>query len=637
MSALTPVTIVFAGGPGTVTQLDADLLGNKYLQGLRDVVLDGRGGGYQVKTGRSANTDDRFERPFNTAGLDENNGRSFTGKVEFTSGDLVQAVAKGSTTLAFTIPGAGNNAARWRVGTRFRLQSEDSEAQDRFTGAMGYPNACTKVERVLTVVEILDNGNGLRFTPAAEFDHFTDVRDWPTDWGGTGLPRATSLDRTPADGFDGYTLIDNLEVTNWTFLPPANGGHGYFINPARNFKITNCDVHIYNQFSQMLDLCTSIGNTYRAGCENDKDITELVSTNDKYLGIEPYTNGRFRRLTVTGGFFETGHCMAGRRQEFSTTAFTAGPVLENGTTIYAYGSHFPQPGHKPVDLLIYRAGQTFTSHPDSTAPAHIEYAPHDFYTVTHADESSDLLVYAPAWTPETAGQPTPGHDLFRTTCVGMCLSTVDGSKSGHITHRAWDEPRDCYVFSGTWERFEAGDVLVYSYVRNLVDEGGHTVDDKPLFNRNSLRFQGNTGTAGSYSFYTTDADVVVGTPTTQIPVFGTVARVTVNVVEAGPAGSFLDSNNYPMATVPDGSASRRICRIDMTQVGIRSFTSSQASGTKGTDAFDLSAIGWTQAFDFYRPVAGGKVLTLIEWSNDEAPLDTDTPGLPYTLPFTLAF
>lgn len=619
MSATTPYTIVFEGGD-VVTQLDADRLGNKWTQGLHDLLLDGQGGALQIVTGREANTDDRSERPFNTAGLDENNGRSFAGKVEFTSGDLVQAVAKSATTLTFTTPGAGRNAARWRVGARFRLASEDSEGQDRNTGAMGYPNACAKVEQLLTVVEILGNGNGLRFTPAAEFDHFTDVRDWPTDWGGTGLPRATSLDRTTADGFDGYTYLDKLELKNWRFLPPANGGLGYFITPCASFTLTNCDVDIYNQFSQILRLCTSTGNTYRRGCEYDKDLVELVSTNDRHLGAEPYTNGRWRKLTMTGGFFERSNCLAGRRQEYIGCTFTAGPVNENGGTVKGYGARYPQPGHKPIDLLIYRAGQTFVSHAQSEAPAYLEDAPHDFYTVGQVDaNSNDLLVPAPAWTQATAGQPTPGHDFFRTTCVGMALSTVSGSKAGRITHRSWDAALKCYRFTHNAPKFAVGDKIVYSYVRNLVEEGGHTLDAKPLFHQNSARFQGNTGTGGSYNFEQRQRDLPA-TGNRQIPFFAPVRQLVVNVTQAGTTGSFLEISNYPMVTMPDGSTSRRICRIDLTQVGARTITLEAGSGAVGGDVLTPGSLGYVEALDFYWPTKSGQFLITGLWANTEAAL-----------------
>jgi hypothetical protein len=628
MSAATPYTILFEGGPGTVTQFDADELGNKWPQGLRDLLLDGQGSGYQVTTSRAANTDDRSERPFNTAGLDENNGRSFSGKVEFSSGDLINEARKGTTRLTFTAPGAGLNPARYRVGARLRIASEDSEAQDRQTGAMGYPDACTKVEDMKAVVEIDSAGNWLEIDSPLEYDHFTDVRDWPTDWGGTGLPRVLSLDRTSEDGFDGYTYLDNLEVRNFSFLPPANGGRGYFINPTHNFTITNCDVNIYNQFSQILGQCTSTGNTYRKGCEDDKAVGHLVSTNDKFLGEEPSTNGRWKTRLLKGGFFERSNCLAGRRQEYQATTFTSGPVTEmkDGQLVLNadYPARYPQPGHKPVDLLVYRAGLTFASHPDSTAKGHIGDAPHDFYTVTLADETRDLLVPAPAWTPDTAGQPTPGHDFFRTTCEGMCISTVDGSKSGYVTeHRAWDAEGDYYRYKGTWPRFEVDDVLVYSYVRNLVEEGGHTVDARRLFTPDSARFQGNVGTEGSYNFRWTERDLNLApygpqNPSTAIPFYAALSQVAVNVTE--PAAGHLMLGNYPISTDNSGNSTKPILTINTAIAGQRTLTAAGLAGQQEGDSFDVQALGYLQAANCDR-AGNAKLIITGLWANSEAPLD----------------
>lgn len=600
-----------AGTGDQVTQIDTS--GNRWLQPFEDLIIDGQDGAFQVVTNQVPEADDVNERPFSPGGLDENNGQSYVGTRTFTRGDRFRDAAKGDTTLFFLEDGAAANAARWRPEAWARVSSDDSEGPNA-AGQMPYPNAPCNLQYVrVKSVNVAQNSVTL-YQPLRDA-HTNDKRDYATDWGGTGQPRITSLNRTPADGDQGFTAKEYLEIRRFTFRRPTNNGIGYLITPAIEFVLDGCDVGIYIQPSQS-DKVTWRNFILRLGGEMDKELNQGFFSHGKVYG--PLTNGRWRYLRVEDVQFYANYSPAGTVQEYFACTFTAGVLVENGQNITAYGSIHSQPGHKPVDKFTLHAGQTFTTASGNTAPGHVDYAPHDLYTVEVTDSSNDLLLPG-ALTP---GSVPKGQDFYRQTCVGMAISNVSGTKKGRFTRRFWDEVTQRWHYQHTAPKFAVGEKLVYSHVRNLIDEGGHTIDDKRLFPDHSRRFQNNIGTGGNYNFRWSQRDLNASpysgqNPSTAVPFFGTLTQLSINITKVGTGTLML--SNYPMVTDVSGASNKNILTVSTATLGARTLTVSGLAGQQSGDTFDLSALGWLEAMNCDHNGTAEFTITGL-WSNTEAPL-----------------
>ncbi len=601
-----------AGNADAVTRIDET--GNRWPQGFHDLLLDGQGGAFQVVTNQEPEADDQNERPFSPGGWDENNPVSNRGTKYYTRGDRFKDAAKGATTLYFEEAGAAANTARYRPGALVRIASDDSEGPNA-AGQMPYPNAPCKLQYAV-IKSVNADSNSVTIDQPLQHAHTNDVRDYATDWGGTGLPRVTSLDRTKADGYDGYTALRFFGLRNFRILRPTNGGIGYLITPALEQLVENCDIGIYIQPSQ----CNKVvwrNLILRLGGEMDKELGAGYFYDSEVLG--PLTNGRWQYLRAENVRFRTNYSPAGTVQEYFGCTFTAGVLTENGQQVTGYGSIHSQPGHKPVDKFVLTDGQTFVTSAGNTATGHIDYAPHDFYTVEATDSSNDLLLPG-ALIP---GNVPKGQDFYRQTCVGMAISNVQGTKRGYFTRRFWDEEAQRWHYQHTAPKFEVGDVLVYSHVRNLLPGKNHTVDSKRLFPDHSRRWQGNTGLAGSYTFQWSERDLNKApyneqNPSTAVPFYATLTQLAVNVTN--PATGQLILSNYPISTDSSGASSKPILTINTAIAGLRTLTASGLVGQQQGDSFDVTALGWLQAMNCDR--TGNAQFSITgQWANTEAPLD----------------
>jgi hypothetical protein len=422
---------------------------NKWLVGVRSFEVIGCNTVFKsLYTG----SDEAFHRPVFAGELFQNNVLDYNGTKLYQQADRFIQALPGASLIAL-ITSHGDYAAGDRV-----LLYSGNYAPD------GYPPPAAAEWRVVTHVE----GNLLSLNMPLTKKYLESQWDNPIiSAGGCGKPRVINLDRKE-NRYGDYARFEGI-----TFANSISGADGNFTFPAMRLELRRCRIEGFFWPSEARTVViedTDINKT-----EFDK-IVESVECNNVRFACSPNGGGSIGRIFLNNCEAASGIRFDPRHLEIRNTQVRMAPdpsvnVDVWGTSLDTY------PAKNPIRTAVIE-NLTFSSVPNAESDFHISKFPYCDMAIVEISEDE--------------GIPCNDFDIIKTMEAGTTtLFNRDGSNGGLVTDISHNGKT--FIIKGTWRPPQVGEVWMWSYVKNVIDLGGHQIlDGKMLYNWNSIRWKGNT-------------------------------------------------------------------------------------------------------------------------------------------------
>lgn len=400
-------------------------------------------------------SDDVFQRPLFAGELLQNNTLLYTGTKEYEVLDKFKTVTAGSIVIELE---AKSNI--YAIGNRIMLTTDNY-------ATTGYPPpSIPEVHEIESVV-----GNFITLKRPIERSYSTDTWDnIDISGGGSGKPRILNLDRTE-NVYCKYAKFVGVRFANAT-----GGGEGNVVFPAERLEMIRCKgdgwfwpseakVAVYEDME--------VNNV-----EFDKLVDTVICNRVKFKG-SPINGGSINKVIIND-------CQSGsirlcpRNLEITDTTLWANSVVTGPSSFdYAIPCLADAPAKNPIRKLTIK-NLTFTSGSQSTADTNIEFAPFSSLTIAAVSGNSIL---------------TTSAEVVQTMEVGTILFKENGTKGGAITSIIHNGT--AFVISGNWATPVVAEVWRWSYVKEVIDLGGHRVlnTGKTFWGGQSIRWKGNSVSA----------------------------------------------------------------------------------------------------------------------------------------------
>jgi hypothetical protein len=438
---------------------------NKWLVGIRSFEVVGNG---TVFKSLYIGSDEAFHRSVFVGEMFQNNVLGYKGTKEYETADRFMEAMAGASEVAL-ITNKGNYAA----GDRILLYS-GNYAPD------GYPPPAAAEWRTVIKVE----GSILHLDMPITKNYLESQWDNPViSGGGCGKPRVINLDRNE------NRYCDYARFTGITFANSTDGVDGNFTFPAMRLELRRCKIEGFFWPSEARTVI--VEDTVINKTEFDKLVESVECTRVRFAG-SANGGGSIDKIVLTDCQAASGIRFDPRHLWLKNIHIRQAPdpavnVDEWISSVDTY------PAKNPIRSVSIQ-NLTLSSSPDAKADCHISKFSHSKLEIVVVTNNGEIV--------------TRDFNLVKTMEIGTTvLSKDDGTNGGLVTDIYYDSIG--FIIRGTWKKPEPGETWIWSYVKNVIDLGGHRIlDGKRLYDGNSIRWKGNICESHLKEMHLTEADFI---------------------------------------------------------------------------------------------------------------------------------
>jgi len=482
--AQQPVTLVMPAG-GVVTYADS-----RWADGYNDLVVELNGA--TILTSYKG-TDNKLGRSLFNGTLLQKEVATYGGGMKYIEPVLIKSARAGDTVIEALEPGAFSDNTVWFPGAYPLAWAKEVVFRGEPVGARNFEDGTAKI------VSVSADGSKLTLDKPLAFDYLTSYPDYlGTPGSPSGVGRITSLDN-PA-----HRIPDRIVVQNGTLIAAENCPEAFAIVARELVRLHKVKVvgHLTpTETPGAVELD-------EVDADSEIEVDKLVGRQGKVR----ITKSRLRKAVTNGGGsggveIEDSQSdttvqlcaptMKVLRSKLGAKAFELYDVTTNTTIVKDSDACLQDyAGAQPGEYWI---GQLELSATNNTA-AYLNIAAYQRHEVKEVDAQGRLVT---RWDGTDDQNQFP---FWKMAMAGTPLFTENGSQGGRLLETIYEKypdnaPGGIFRTSHTGPRFVVGQVIIWTPVLNVRDDGGHTVTTPAhkarLYSQECLIWKGNQLPAGA--------------------------------------------------------------------------------------------------------------------------------------------
>jgi hypothetical protein len=461
---------------------------NRWLFGIKSFTLEGNNATlYPCLTPEKAAEglqkgidDNMLGRTFFNGELLQTNTLDYGGTKTYFNCPKIFTAEAGSNTIIAQNPAEIADTSTYYVGARLTVASKETVFD-------GYPWGTRNFENINYIKGINYSTGEITLRYVLKYQHTVNNPDCPaSSGGGSGIGRIIPLDN-PANVYTEYAEFKNLSSVPFSVRTSES-----FCFIANKVIIRNCVFPKLVTPSETLLGFEAYDSKFGGG-EFDKLVGDVYYENVDNTGYFLSNGGGCRSVTIEGGsilnsFQPNSPFIKLRNLTLVSNNF---PTVAD-VALQAY------PGYQPVYQYEIE-NLKFVGTPASQTDSCINVEHLLEYTIQLVEDDGTIVV------PFDGSPSAIGLKMWKSLDVGYSIWKKEGDKGGVVQSIEFDSSYNvngaigAFRVKGTWNKARADEVWNWSYIKNFVDKGGHTIlsTNKELYYKESYMLIGREGNSKS--------------------------------------------------------------------------------------------------------------------------------------------
>lgn len=457
---------------------------NRWLFGIKAFILEGNNTTLypcltpeKAAEGIQANRDDNMlGRTFFNGELLQTNVLEYGGTKEYVNCPKIFTALSGANIL--TVQNANDIADTniYFVGARITVASKETVFD-------GYPWGVRNFENINYITDI-DRGAGtIKLKYVLKYDHLETNPDClQSSGGGSGIGRIIPLDN-PVNVYPEYCEFKNLISV------------AFSVRTSESFAFIGNQIVIRNCVFPRLVTPTENLLTFKAydskfgGGEFDKLVGDVYYENVDNTGYFLSNGGGCRSLKIEGGSIINSFQPNAPYIKLNNLTLISNnfPTVAD-VALQAYAGYQPVYEYEISNLK-------FLSTTESATDSCINVEHLLEYKIQQVEDDGTIVV------PFDGSAGATGLKVWKSLDVGYSIFEKTGTKGGVVTSIEFDNTYKvgnaigAFRIKGNWNKAEVNEIWNWSYIKNFIDKGGHTISDKSkgLYYKESYSLKGREG------------------------------------------------------------------------------------------------------------------------------------------------